>query len=383
MDTHDSPPTLPPEWLDQYLAGTLGDDEHRAVERWLAADPLRRQRIGAIRSSLGRHTPAVPYAAVREQFGARIRDLAEVPVTPERQKLRKFTPRVRGIPGAHPLITRLRQGLTRGTVAVSVVSAAICVSALFVTQRNIQSTGQDNAQLRERTYTTLPGQRARVAFASGTEMLLAPATTLIVRANPAGQDIDVHVSGEAMFHVVPGARRSFRVHAGQAVAAVLGTRFVVRHYQGDAVSRVVVADGRVALRSRSDMHVLDGHTMGIVDDSGQVRVVPKADITEYTAWTTGTLVFRDTPARDAIAELSRAYGVDIRLADSAVGAQPISWTVTITQRSLNDVLDLLGDGLGVHAIRRGQIITLVRGRSTSRKPVESRSLHVPENHYGR
>jgi ferric-dicitrate binding protein FerR (iron transport regulator) len=104
---------------------------------------------------------------------------------------------------------------------------------------------------------------------------------------------------------------------------------------------------------------------------------------DYTGWTTGHLVFRETPIRDAVVEIGRAYDVDIRIADSALATRTLSWTVPVTQRSLTGVLEFLTDVLDAHLVRSGRVITIVPGRSSVRKRVDPRHLLTSESQYGK
>jgi transmembrane sensor len=235
-----------------------------------------------------------------------------------------------------------------------------------------------------RTYATEAGQRAIVTLSDGSVAHLGPSTTVVVRMDDANTSTDIRVAGQVLFTATHDRTRTFRVHAGAATTSVLGTTFLVRRYDTDSVTRVVVADGRVSLRGTHDHeHVLTARMLGTVDDSGMVRVQPNIVIDDYTRWTTGDLVFRKTPARDVVAEIGRAYGVEIRIADSALAAQPLSWTVTLTRRSLTGVLEPLAGVLDAHVTRAGRVITLVPGRSASPKSIDTRSSHSSETQYGK
>jgi transmembrane sensor len=239
------------------------------------------------------------------------------------------------------------------------------------------------------TYTTNGGQQATVTLADGSRALLGPATTLSVAMQPSDASLDVHVVGQALFTVIHHQRRSLRVHTDNAVVRVLGTTFMVRHYGTEPLTRVVVTEGRVSLsgvradRATGSSQVLIASTLGTVNDSGQVEVVPHVAVDEYTGWATGKLVFRDTPARDAVIELGRAYGVDIRITDSTLAKRPLSWTVALSQRSLADVLEPLSAVLGAHPVRAGRLILLVPGRAASPRPVGPSPLLSSETQYGK
>ena len=54
--------------------------------------------------------------------------------------------------------------------------------------------------------------------------------------------------------------------------------------------RVVVTDGRVAVRGAGLDAILTNRMLGIIDDSGRVSVTPNINIDDYSALTSGRLV---------------------------------------------------------------------------------------------
>jgi transmembrane sensor len=221
--------------------------------------------------------------------------------------------------------------------------------------------------------------------------MLSPATTVRILRSRDWQTIRADVQGEALFSVQPSNTASrFLVRAGAAEARVLGTAFLMRKYDTDRAATIVVAQGRVAVqaidgrgKSRST-HTLAAQSRGSIDDSGKVRVEPDVRAEDIMTIPTGRLVFRDTPLRDVLADISRAYAVTVRLADSSAGAYPFSTTVSVRTNSLDDVLEPLLATLGAHAVRAGKTITIVQGRVAPRRPpTRSSSLSTLEAQHGR
>jgi ferric-dicitrate binding protein FerR (iron transport regulator) len=94
-------------------------------------------------------------------------------------------------------------------------------------------------------------------------------------------------------------------------------------------------------------------------------------------------VFRSAQARDVIAELSRAYDVEIRLGDSAVASQRLTWMVQPKRQSSSEVFDQLAELLGAHVTRNHRVITIVPGRAPT-APAKVRIHPQPvETSYGR
>jgi len=125
------------------------------------------------------------------------------------------------------------------------------------------------------------------------------------------------------------------------------------------------------------------NSIGVVDDSGHIDVTPNISPTTYTAWTRGELVFLRAPARQIVADLGRAYGADIRVADSALAHHLITWSIPVEQVTLAGALDVLTATLNAHVVRSGNTLTIVPGRTSSAYPRNRDSLTKPERMYGR
>jgi len=271
--------------------------------------------------------------------------------------------------------------------------AAVAVTWAAISLHGTMTHGVTNGVTKSatRVYQSGAGQYTVVRFADGSWARLAPATTLTVTTGSARlsvRSIDTRVVGEAFFHVPHDRERTFRVHAGSTVTRVLGTSFLVRRYDTDRVTRVSVTDGRVAFATvgRDAQHaqaVLAANTMGTVGDSGQIHVTSLPAGDDGKGATEGRLVFRNTPARDAVLEVGRAYGVDLRIADSTLGAQPLNATIPVTTQSLATVIASLSDVLEAHPVRHGDRITLVPGRPAVRRMAVPSSPLRSESSYGR
>jgi transmembrane sensor len=105
--------------------------------------------------------------------------------------------------------------------------------------------------------------------------------------------------------------------------------------------------------------------IGRIDSVGSVTLTRNADITAYTAWTTGALAFNGVRLRDAIPELARWYDVDIRLADSTLADR--RFTATFHDEPTTQVFRVLEIALGVRVAQHGNVVTLTPRHSTARQ----------------
>jgi transmembrane sensor len=233
-----------------------------------------------------------------------------------------------------------------------------------------------------KVYRTRAGEIATVRLTDGSTVTLAPATTVTVR--PA----DIAVSGEAYFCVATHTARPFVVTTRNASVRVLGTRFVVRQYPEELRSRIMVENGRVALQSRSvaERHAVVAERMLALVTDSEVTVTPGVVTREYTAWTSGTLVFDSVSVRDVVTELARAYGVHIRVADSVLARQTINAEVRVREWPLTQVLDAISYMIDAHYTRSGSSYVLLQGQNSGAmpsEPLQRNRFPQPEKRYGR
>jgi len=361
---------------DAFAAGDDGEGR-AALAGWLAADPARAElaaRLDAARTALR----GVGEAEVAEDVATLRRSL---------EAWAAAHPRPREAPAVDIATRRPRIAAPSRSVrrwGWSVAAGVAIVAGISLVARRAHR--GDTPAAPERVYTTGAGQRATVTLADGSRAVLGPATTL--RVSRQGARTLAAVRGEVLFDVAHAADRSFVVRTGRATTRVLGTTFVVRQYDADRATQVAVVDGRVAVRSlrsgnAGTQAVLVANAAAVVNDSGQVLVTPNVRADDYTSWTTGVLVFHNAPARQVLADLGRAYGVDFQLADSATADHPLNWTVTVDHQPLGEVLDGLALLLDVHVVRSGRTLVLKPGRAAARKSVTRPSNLIVEPAYGK
>jgi ferric-dicitrate binding protein FerR (iron transport regulator) len=241
--------------------------------------------------------------------------------------------------------------------------AVLAVGAVLAGRELLMNDGGSQVTTAERVVTVPRGERARFRLSDGTEVLLGPGSTLRHPRAFAGRLREVTLEGEAYFTVEHDERRPFRVRAGNLIATDLGTEFLVRAYPENAEARVVVRSGTVSVRaveprdSTQPGRVVRPGEVGRIDTDG-MPLVERADTAAYFAWTTGTLVFDDTPLREALPQLSRWYNLEFRLADSSLGGIPLSGR--LDQTLTPDRLDLLAGSVGLQQIQRGRVVTFYR-----------------------
>nr|WP_321452663.1 FecR domain-containing protein [uncultured Carboxylicivirga sp.] len=149
----------------------------------------------------------------------------------------------------------------------------------------------------------------------------------------------VNISGEVYFEVFHDQNRPFSVHSTQSDITVLGTIFNIKAYPNDAVSEIVLAEGKISCLPANHQKaiILKPNEKLLIEDKSVKKSMVNAD--SYIAWKEGMLVFRGESMHEALNKLGRWYNVDIEVTDNEIWSY--SFTGTFINDSLNEVLKLL------------------------------------------
>jgi transmembrane sensor len=320
--------------LDRYLAGEVSARDAEAVRQWLADDPEHGLLLEDLRLIKRVVAERAPESSIDAAWAKAVKALDVAP-----------QPRVS------------RRLLVAALAAAAVVIALIGWGGGGVLRRTPQWT----------EYATTAAQRMVIRLEDGTQVTLAPKSRVRHPADYRTAHRDLYLDGEAYFQVAPDSQRPLRVHTAGSVTEDLGTAFVVRAYANQTATEVVVAEGHVALwradtttASRPAL-VLGARDLARLDSAGVATLRRGVDVRRYLAWTRGVLGFDGTPLSDVVLTLERWYNVEIRLADSTLGARRL--TATFTNEPIDLVLKRIALTLGLRLERGdGSMLLLRNGR---------------------
>jgi len=364
-----------------YVTGAASPDEAARVER-LAAESVRYQQFLANVQrlvELRRRPEPSPWGNAMAAIGETLR--AEVSQgDPRREAHASIHPRQRLLGRQHQLLKNrvfARRALFASLPVAIMAFVAIMVARSWTHPRASTTLGA------VRTLRTVAGQWSTTQLPDGSMITLGPATSVVMTAT------GVDVAGEAYFVIAPHPAYPFVVRTADAHVHVLGTRFTVRRYADEGVSRVAVEEGRVSLSSARTSRggaaptVLTPGMLGLVTDSGIVTTDSGARA--YTVWTHGTLVFEGIPLRDAIAELARAYGAAITVRDTTLAKRIVRTEVQVTVEPLHRVLTSICNVTGAHLVRTGNtyVISPGHGEPARHDTIKPNLFPHTEHQYGR
>jgi transmembrane sensor len=195
-----------------------------------------------------------------------------------------------------------------GVAWTGAVAGLLVIAVLFSVQRLTP------------TYVTAVGEQRLVRLGDGSRIHLNTDSKVRVAFRAAERRL-VLERGEAFFDVAHDARRPFVVVAGDAQVRALGTRFDVRRTNGDVA--VTLVEGRVHVQQDGQAAVLAPNQQVTASRRG-LGVTRRADATQLTSWTTGRLVFHQTPLAQAIAEVNRYADRKIALEAPELAARQVN-----------------------------------------------------------
>jgi transmembrane sensor len=168
---------------------------------------------------------------------------------------------------------------------------------------------------------SLPGQVLEVKLADGTQVHLAPGSTIRYAQDFGKKSRQVILEGEALFDVTKQADHPFMVQAGAVKVQVLGTKFNVSHYKNDQQTAVSLVNGRVqvALPSKQQPYEMQpGQQLTYDSIAGTVSKTDFDDEEAVTGWASRVLVFRNETLATAAAKIEKLYNVKISFDDPAI-----------------------------------------------------------------
>jgi ferric-dicitrate binding protein FerR (iron transport regulator) len=179
-----------------------------------------------------------------------------------------------------------------------------------------------------RTHVAATAQLAIVTLDDGTRVELTPESKLIVPKQFGDIMRAVKLDGEATFTVPRGHKTPFEVRAGNNTKAVVtGTVLTVRSFSSESTVVIYLKEGSANVSlvgSRDSARVVGaGHAL-LVTKAGVMREPTGPELEEATSWNEHTLTIANRQLRDALPQLRRWYGIDIKVTDLPLLDRPVT-----------------------------------------------------------
>ncbi|MEQ9441778.1 MAG: FecR domain-containing protein [Cyclobacteriaceae bacterium] len=189
------------------------------------------------------------------------------------------------------------------------------------------------------------GQKSKIVLADGTIVWLNSESTLRYPASFSDTIRQIELIGEAYFQVAKDGQRPFVVASGGLQTTAVGTAFNVRHYAGDSVAIIYLAEGEVKIENmqRPGTFVFLVPGWGVSSVVGSTHLQKFADTaTRWAGWKDGVLFFENADLQEVIETCERWYSVDVIL----TGTPPQDWKFTgkFKNENLENVLESMRYG---------------------------------------
>ena len=157
---------------------------------------------------------------------------------------------------------------------------------------------------------------------------------------PFNNNRKVSVSGEVWFDVNKNEQYPFEVYSGTSKIKVTGTKFNVSAYPEEEYVEVILEEGSVIFSESkllSKIEMKPNERLLLRD--GSIDVKNDIDVSKYTAWKDGKIVFRGDSMNEVAKRIERWYNVEVVLADKELDSYVIRGI--FQDDSLEEVLHFL------------------------------------------
>lgn len=155
----------------------------------------------------------------------------------------------------------------------------------------------------------------KLLLADGTEMWLDAATTVSYPNIFIGKERKVElITGQVYFEVAHNAAMPFKVKKGNSEVEVLGTHFNLNAYEDEALMKVTLLEGSVAISresgvgSREKVLIKPGEQAQVSD---VIKVAKGVDVDAVMAWKNGLFNFNNADLEMVMRQLARWYDVEV------------------------------------------------------------------------
>lgn len=163
---------------------------------------------------------------------------------------------------------------------------------------------------------TAPGERQTIALSDAITMTLNGSSSVSLEEGTANVEV---LDGEVAFAIHSEEPSPLRVQVADLVLTDYGTVFNVT--LNDERLRVAVAEGIVAINPDSEVIEINAGEMAEQEIGSDVLTTSEIAPETVATWRVGRLEFDDTPAPEAVAQMTRSTGAEIVLSERLMPAR--------------------------------------------------------------
>lgn len=160
------------------------------------------------------------------------------------------------------------------------------------------------------------GKRARIELSDGTHLTVNSQSKVVYPRCFSGDVRKIYAEGEIFLDVAHDKEHPFIVEANGFSLRVLGTKFNISNYAGEATN-IVLVEGSVEVTDKNakKAKMVPSDLLNIAD--GAIAYQKQVDVVEYISWVDGILLLNGNHLSEIAQRLSKYYGISVEC-DSSV-----------------------------------------------------------------
>lgn len=166
------------------------------------------------------------------------------------------------------------------------------------------------------------GMISKLTLPDGTKVVLNNNSTLSYPIMFSGNERKIELDGEAFFEVRKDSLRPFLINTEGMDVRVLGTSFNLKAYNSDAETILSLKEGIVQAETTRQGEMesikLEPGEQLIVDRVAETLERKKVNITWYTSWINGKMMYRDETLGRIIKDMEQRFDMKIVVQDSTL-----------------------------------------------------------------
>lgn len=165
------------------------------------------------------------------------------------------------------------------------------------------------------------GKRARIQLSDGTHLTVNSQSKVIYPRRFTEDVRKIYAQGEVFLDVAHDKDHPFIVEASGFNLRVLGTKFNISNYEGEATN-IVLVEGSVEVTDRNEKKakMIPSDLLNIAD--GDITYQKQVSVDEYISWVDGILLLNGNELADILRKLNKYYAVNIQCS-SEIGKEKV------------------------------------------------------------
>ncbi|HBL78417.1 MAG: hypothetical protein A2W90_07680 [Bacteroidetes bacterium GWF2_42_66] len=231
----------------------------------------------------------------------------------------------------------------------AVLSIPLFLSTLYFYQKSQQFDETHLALAKTiNTFEAPAGAKTQVVLPDGSLVWLNSGSRISFPAVFNSKSRDVELKGEAFFEVVKNEKVPMVVSTPNLNVKVYGTKFNLKAFEEDKIVETALLEGKISVfsgKGKQEYFLEPGQAASFSIQNQKLQISKVDDMSVYTGWRDGKLIFNDESFAGILQKLERWYNVDIQLTDPELGNY--SLYATFFDENIEQVLEIFSNSIPI------------------------------------